>query len=150
MYTYVIYIYIYISVYNDIEKTLVFSCSAWIFRCGKFSMGDILYRGMSSWRRHEKKLFVGRVQPGVSKLPPPKILKKLHNFEPRKTGKHRQMFFCPILVMFFFFFKGCFGLHFLRAVEAGRGRHWRVQSSQSLFRAFCGECRRTESWNMLC
>lgn len=99
-----IHIYIYISVYNDIEKTLVFSCSAWIFRCGKFSMGDILYRGMSSWRRHEKKLFVGRVQPGVSKLPPPKILKKLHNFEPRKTGKHRQMFFCPILVMFFFFF----------------------------------------------
>ena len=82
--------------------------------------------------------------------PPPKSLKQLHNFEPRKTGKHRQMFFCPILVMFFFFLKGCFGLHFLRAVEAGRGRHWRVQSSQSLFRAFCGEFRRTESWNMLC
>lgn len=94
---------------------------------------------MSSWRRHEKKLLVGRVQPGVSKL---------HNFEPRKTGKHTQCFFVQFL--WCFFLKGCFGLHFLRAVEAGRGRHWRVQSSQSLFRAFCGECRRTESFCTCC
>lgn len=68
--------------------------------------------------------------------PPKKSFKKLHNFEPRKTGKHRQMFFCPILVMFFFFLRDALAYIFyelLMQEEGGIGEYNRANRSLGHF-----------------